>query len=434
MITQRFIRDAAVLQAGTIVGTLIQAVSGVLIARFLQPELFGKYSIAFSVASIVTIFLGAGVQDAIAPQVARAWATGDRESLRDGLGFWARFTAANIIATLAVVVFLPLVTGHLYQSRILGGYAAVIVIASLISTTVFTVAQLMLQVAGEIRSLSLLTLTDVAVRYGSVIGLILAGYGIWGAVGGHLIGALLLLMLSIAAYRMMVRTFPEIPSLTDVAVRAQSVPWRPLLTPTLWVMVDRNLGMLYGALPVALIGLYASTVEVAYFKLAFGYFMLAMTALGPVSTLLNVHFPTVQVTDRRQLRTTFIRVTFLSTLLTMGITVVVLGLAPLVFRLLYGPLYGPAVPYVYGLGIFGALFGLGVGLGPMWRAVNRVHVSIIINLLTLGAGVPLGIWMMMRWHVWGAVAMVTLWYTVSHIISFAYLMISLKSDMQSARI
>ncbi|MEK9145138.1 MAG: hypothetical protein AAB339_05970, partial [Elusimicrobiota bacterium] len=41
--------------------------------------------------------------------------------------------------------------------------------------------------------------------------------------------------------------------------------WRPLLTPTLWVMVDRNLGMLYGALPIAMVGLYSTEAEVAYF-------------------------------------------------------------------------------------------------------------------------------------------------------------------------
>lgn len=427
-IAHRFVRDTAVLQVGTVLGTFVQAVAGVVVARLLKPDLFGQFSVAFSVASIVTIFLGAGVQDAVAPQVARAWATGDRPSLWQAVGFWAKFTAANIIATVAVVLFLPAITAHLYHSRSVGGYAAVVIIASLVSTTVFTLCQLMLQVAGRIRALSAITFADVVVRYTAVVGLILAGLGVWGAVAGHLVGSLVLATVSIVAYSRLARAYPQLPGLRALFGLARHTAWRPLIRPTLWVMVDRNLGMLYGALPVAMVGLYAAGAEVAYFKLAFGYLMLAMTAVGPVSTLLNVHFPTVQVTDRSRLRGTFVRVTVYSTLMTAGITLVVLAVSPWVFRLLYGPVYLPSIPYVYGFAVFGALFGLGVGLGPMWRAVNRVHVSIIINLFTLGLGIPLGIWLITQWHLWGAVAMVTLWYTASHLLSFIYLLKVLENS------
>jgi O-antigen/teichoic acid export membrane protein len=195
-------------------------------------------------------------------------------------------------------------------------------------------------------------------------------------------------------------------------------------------MADRNLAVLYGALPVALIGLYASGYEIAYFKLAFGYIMLAMSVLGPISTLLNVHFPTVQVTDRSRLRTSFLRVTLYAVAMSAAITILVAAIAPWVFRFLYGAASAPAVTYVFGLVPFGILFGLGVGLGPIWRALDRVHVSIIINLITLGAGIPFGIWLMMRWHLWGAIAMVTAWYTLSHVCSLVYVLRALKSEAQ----
>ena len=429
-----FVRQSAVLQAGTVLGTLIQAVSGVVIARVLKPELFGQYSVAFSIASIVTVLLGAGVQDAVAPYAARAWATSDQSGLRRALGFWAKFTLANIVATLAVVLILPLVVSGIYHDGNLGFYAVIIIIASLISTTVFTLAQLMLQIAGRIAALSVLTLVDVVARYGAVIGLALAGLGIYGAVSGHLLGALAVFLVSIVVYGGLARSLPILPSFSDFPSLVATTPFKPLIGPTLWVMADRNLGMLYGALPVAMVGLYATGTEVAYFKLAFGYLMLAMTALGPISTLLNVHFPTVQVTNAERLKAAFIKVTSYSMLMTFGITAVIIAVSPWVFRLLYGPLYLPSIPYVYGLGVFGALFGLGVGLGPMWRAVNRVRVSIFINLCTLGVGVPLGIFMIHRWNTWGAVAMVTLWYTVSHVASFVFLVRILNSPAKEGNL
>jgi O-antigen/teichoic acid export membrane protein len=98
-----------------------------------------------------------------------------------------------------------------------------------------------------------------------------------------------------------------------------------------------------------------------------------------------------------------------------------LWVAPLAFRFFYGESFMMSVRYVYGLFAYGALFGIGVGLGPMWRAVNKVRVSILINLSTLGAGVPLGLYLIKNWGLWGSVMMVTIWYSVSHFISFFYL-------------
>ena len=82
----------------------------------------------------------------------------------------------------------------------------------------------------------------------------------------------------------------------------------------------------------------------------------------------------------------------------------------------------PSVPYVAGLVVYGALYGIGVGLGPMWRAINGVKVSIIINMVILGAGIPLGLWLIKNYSLWGSVAMVTIWFTVSHITSLIYLL------------
>jgi O-antigen/teichoic acid export membrane protein len=97
-------------------------------------------------------------------------------------------------------------------------------------------------------------------------------------------------------------------------------------------------------------------------------------------------------------------------------------ISPFAFRILYGESYIPSVNYVFGLFAYGALFGLGVGLGPMWRAMNRVKVSILINMIVLGVGVPLGLFLIKNFGLWGAVITVTLWFTVSHFVSFIYIL------------
>ena len=74
-----------------------------------------------------------------------------------------------------------------------------------------------------------------------------------------------------------------------------------------------------------------------------------------------------------------------------------------------------------GLIVYGALYGIGVGLGPMWRAIGNVKVSIVINLVILGVGIPFGLWLIKSYGLWGSVVMVTVWFTVSHLVSFVYL-------------
>ena len=195
---------------------------------------------------------------------------------------------------------------------------------------------------------------------------------------------------------------------------------------SVWTAIDRNVANLYFLLPVVLTGIYVSTAEVTYFKLAFGYLNLALSLLGPISVLLNVEFPKMKIENTRNLSRNFVKVslysTFLSALLSVGVVVI----ASRVFKILYGPSFLPGVPLVGGLLIYGALFGIGVGLGPMWRAINRVKTSILINAVVLGAGIPFGLFLIKKFGVWGAVAMVTLWVTISHFISFFYLARTLK--------
>ena len=111
------------------------------------------------------------------------------------------------------------------------------------------------------------------------------------------------------------------------------------------------------------------------------------------------------------------------TLIELLIVVIIVAVlaAPLAIPLLYGDDFSGSVAYVQALFVFAALFGLGVGLGPMWRALNKVNVSIFINISVLTVGIPSGIWLLKAYGLTGAVIMITAWYTVSHAVSFAYL-------------
>ena len=422
-----FVRNVATLQAGSFIGNFIQAGIGVMIARILQPDLFGIYSLAFGLASLVSVLLGSGIQDAVSALLGAAYARKDKEEVTEILSFTVKITIILALVTLVAIIFLPNIASRFYNNSSIGYYAGIIVVASILSTFLFSLTTIALQLTGKIIKMSVLIVSDQAVRYSISLLLVFMGLGAWGAALGHFFGAIVVFIISIILWSQIRHGYEIFPSLRKIIWNLGQINVRKYLGFSLWVAADRNMGSLYMALPIILTGMYVPIKEVSYFKLAFGYVNLALSMLGPVSTLLNVEFPKMMIQDGKKLARNFIRVSLISMLLSCLLTVVAIITAPIVFRILYGASFMPSVKYVSGFLVYGALFGIGVGLGPMWRALKKVSVSITINLIILGFGIPFGLWLVKSYGLQGAVVMVTLWFVISHFISFAYLIRKLKT-------
>ena len=416
------------LQTGSFAGTIFQAAVGVFIARLLQPELFGIYALSFGLASIGGLLLGAGTQEAVSTLLGSAYARQNLEEIGEILAFLIKMTFYAGLVTLFLLFFLPWIAGHFYGNSIIGWYASFVILAVFLSSSFTAVVQLSLQVVGRIKVLTLMVFADQLLRFGISLLLVFLGFGVIGAVAGQLLGAIVLFIVSIFVWKNIKNDYPIFPSLRNLFDQVVNLPIKKYFGFSFWVAVDRNMGNLYMALPVVLTGIFVSSGEVSFFKLAFGFVNLALSLLGPISVLLNIEFPKMHIEDPIKMRQNFIKISlyglFLSTLLTSAIIIV----SPLAFRILYGESFLPSVSYVFGLFVYGALFGIGVGLGPMWRAINKVRVSIMINLLVLGAGIPLGLLLIKMYGLWGAVMMVTIWFSISHMVSFGYLVRELKKQ------
>ena len=177
-----------------------------------------------------------------------------------------------------------------------------------------------------------------------------------------------------------------------------------------------------------LTGIFVSASEVTFFKLAFGYINLAIALIGPISVLLNVEFPKMKVVEdgEGKLLKNFMKVSLYSLLFSVVLTAGAIIAAPLAFRILYGAGFDPSIKYVAGLFFYGATMGVGVGFGPMWRAINKVKLSIIINVITLSIGVPMGLLLIKNFGLWGSVIWVSIIFNTSHAASFILIMRELK--------
>lgn len=417
-----FVRNVVSLQVGSFLTNFLQAAAGVLIARLLQPQLFGVYSIAFGLAGLATILLGSGIQDAIISVLGKAYAQRDKNEISQAFAFLLKMSFITAGISLVVVFFLPSIAQKFYGQAQIGFFAGIVVLASIISSFFFSFSQIALQITGKIKQMTALLVADVTMRYALSVLLVFVGMGVVGAMSGHLIGAGLIFIIALLVWEWARKSDGLLPSLRNLVIQGKNVSLKKYFGFSFWVAVDKNIASLYFILPVVLTGIYVATTEVTFFKLAFGFVNLAMSLLGPISVLLNAEFPKMQIQEIAKMRRNFIRVSFyamiLSTVLTLGAIVV----APVIFKIIYGASFSPGAKYVFGFLIYGVFYGIGVGLGPMWRAIDKVKTSITINLMTLGIGVPLGLYLTKLYGVWGAIVTVTLWYTVSHFVSFFYLL------------
>ena len=421
-----FVRNVAVLQVGSFAGTLVQALAGVFLARMLQPELFGVYSLAFGLASLGGLLLGAGTQEAVATLLGSAYTRQNGEEVKEALAFLIKLTLYAGLATMVVLLLFPMIANYFYGNPMIGWYAGIVVLGVFLSSSFSAVVQLALQVAGRIKILTSIIFSDQFLRFVIALILVFLGLGVLGAVMGQFIGAAIIFIISLFVWERLRRQYSIFPSLRGLVGNIGTVSVRKYFGFSFWVAVDRNIGNLYMALPVVLTGIYVSAGEVSFFKLAFGFVNLALSLLGPISMLLNIEFPKMRIEDSSKLVRNFMKVSVYGILLSSGLTLAAVITAPFVFKILYGESFASGISYVFGLFIYGALYGVGIGLGPMWRAINKVKVSIIINLIILGIGIPLGLLLIKSFGLWGSVIMVTLMFTVSHFISFFYLSRKLK--------
>jgi O-antigen/teichoic acid export membrane protein len=420
LLQHRFVKSVAFLQVASTLGTFTQALIGIFIARILQPELYGVYAVAFGLAALV--FISTGVQETITIVLSEAYVKKDREATHRALVFFLRFTVLFSLITLAITLLLPWISTIIYHDSRVGLYAAIVIVASVISSFAFSMSSMVLQVIGDIKKMGVLILADQALRFMLSLALVAAGFGILGAALGHLIGAIIIFVASALVWRKTNKTHAIFPSLRDLVTGMKNPQRSGHLSFSIWATIDKNIAMLYGILPVLLVGIYLSRSEVSYFKLAFGFVTLALSFLGPISTLLNSEFSRMKLGDPQQMRKNFIRVTLFAVGISTVLTVVAIIAAPFVFHILYGASYLQSIQYIPGLLVYGALFGIGVALGPMWRVINKVKTSILINGIVLGIGIPMGLYWVKHFGVWGAIVMVTAWFTISHVVSFFYLL------------
>ncbi len=418
----KFVKNLAILQVGNFSNTFLQGLTGIIIARLLQPELFGVYAISFSLAGLLVLVVSFGIQDTGATIVAGTYAREDHQGTKEAFLFLGRMSFVIAFLSVLAVFIAPSLANKVYHNPLIGWYAGILVMASFISNTFLNFSSLAYQVLGKIKQMTLLAFTDQTLRNILAVSLVALGLSVTGAMGGHLIGSIVMLCISVIIWERVRKNHSMFPSIREFFTSTPKKNAGHHISFSAWVALDKNIATLFNLLPVLMVALYVTTTEVTYFKISLAYINLVLGLMGPISTLLNVELPRMHEGDFSNLRKNFIRVSLYSLFCSFVLTVGALIASPIALKILYGSSFVPGIKYIIGLGIYGSLLGIGVGLGSMWRALNKVKVSIAINTVTLAVGIPGGLYLIKHFGVWGAVVMISVWFIVSHLVSFFYIL------------
>jgi len=375
-----FVQDVGILQVGKFLSIFLGAVSSIILARLLQPELYGIYGLIFAFVALVGIFIDWGASYASLTLLAENYTKKNKQEIKNVLTYFIKITfLAILVVGVLGLILAPLLTELLYENSRIGSLARIILISTFLGV-VYNLLVIVLQAIRKIKRLTILESSEKIIHSLLPVAFILIGWGLVGVIWGHLVSILIFLIYSVFAYSSLVKKDSLLPSFKQIFYNLRKIKIRKYFNFGFSIALDKNLGRLVSLMPIIFLGIFALPQEVGYFKIAFAYISIPIMILSPISRLLSVQLPKSKTLGFKILKEHFYKTAFYSGLVSVLLVIPFLILAPYLIKFFYGQEYIESIRLVYYLAIFAALSGFGVGLAPFYRTADKMKTSIIINI------------------------------------------------------
>jgi O-antigen/teichoic acid export membrane protein len=153
---------------------------------------------------------------------------------------------------------------------------------------------------------------------------------------------------------------------------------------------EKNLASVANHLPTLLMGIVRPEA-VGYYSAALRTVSLPYPLVSGLARYLDVLMPSRHAGGSGRVLDTFRRTTRLTGAAWLLVTALMGLAAPLILVQVAGEPFRPALPAVYPLLLQSVMVGFGVAIGSALRAVEKPHWLVGLQLLSIGATVPLGI-------------------------------------------
>jgi O-antigen/teichoic acid export membrane protein len=361
VIERKFVRDVGVLTVANGISAALSLVQGILVARWLGPELYGVAALVMSYPNLVYTFFDARSSEASVKFLSEFHARGERERAwaMCQLGYMVDFA----IAALAFVVVLlsapwaaRTIAHHPEMVGLIIVYTAAFIPRALAGTSYATLATL-----GRFPLIAWIDVLTTLLRVVLVLALVSTGWQVSGVVWGNAIPT--------AATGLLYGTFAWVLTYRAWGAFPRHGSWqvlrgrrREILAFLAYNELSALLGMIPKQLDVVLLGYLRNPTEAGYYKLAKSFAGSVSYIVKPLQTV--VYPELAHICSLRDLRAIQqkTRQLALNIGLPLGIAVIITTLfVPFLLPLLVGPTYTPAMAAIQFL-----LIGSAVWLGFFW--------------------------------------------------------------------
>lgn len=372
-VAQASARGTLILFVGNLLSTVVATVAIIIFARLLGPGGYGVYTLAFLVPSILQVFVGLGVGTAVTRYVAYSLSTGDRAKAvsvtRTAIVFSLLFGVALSALDLAVAPYFVVAVLHRPELVQYSQVTALFILAISVSQCAISV----LIGWGSMGQVSAFTVLQSVLKLVLGVGLILAGFGVYGAVTGHVASYL---VQGIAA------------TLAIYLVRMRVSQKSNHFFEDMQAMARYGLPVFTGNIVSGLASQYATVVLAAVVSNSIiGYYQAALNVTVPIGVisgaLASVLFRSFAELHglREDISLAFAyAVKYVSLLLTPIVFFILAAAGPL-FNLFYGPAYSEGVVLLKILAISYLPVSVGLTILPSFlNGVGRSRFTMFVSI------------------------------------------------------
>lgn len=415
-----FVRDTAVMQLGSGFSTFINVLASVAFARILLPEKYGIYSLVFALSGLFALFMNLGVDRATLILLADSYQKKDKKEV---LNIFIYFLKISFIVSLGVgglaIIIAPMVSTYMYGAPYIGELVRIIILANILGVF-YEIVSILLQVMRKIKGYvffdNIKNLLRILFGFALIFSL-----GVFGVLVGYLLSVIASMLLALFIYTYLQRRYEVLPSYKEIIINWKTVYVKNYFKFGFLIAVNQNIGQLYSILPVLFLSLFFPAETVGYFNIAMKYVSLPLVFLSPVSQLLAVRLPQLKAEKNPLFARNFFKASVVSGMIAFLLIIPAILLAPFLVKLFYGKEYIESISVIYWLAPFTVLSGLAVGIGPLFRTLNKMKEIIIINSLIISGGILPAIYLIRTYGLSGIAIVTVVWFSISYLSAFVYI-------------
>jgi O-antigen/teichoic acid export membrane protein len=378
-----FVRHVGVLTVANGVGAVLSVVQGILVARWLGPELYGVAALVMSVPSLVYTFFDARSAEASVKFLSEFDARGERERALAmcKVGYTVDFTIAGV-AFLVILLLAPWAAKGIVKRPEMG-WLIILYGSAFLPRGLTGTSYAVLATSGRFPTIALIdTLTNI-LRVGLVLVLVGLGWQVAGVVWGNAIAmAATGLLYGILAYGLAKSRWGRSWLLADWSyLRGRR---REVIRFLAYNDLNALLGLIPKQLDVVLLGYFRNPIEVGYYKLAKTLAGAVGYVVGPLQSVVYPEFAKLWgIGDMKAFRQKTRKLALQVGLPLAAVTACGVMLLPFILPALLGQSYDPAVPAAQLLLLGSAIWFGFFWLRPVYFAQGRLHVWTRISVLVV---------------------------------------------------